>query len=64
MFFSNEPEVADLSLDKGRYGVTIKKGNYRKTQEDRVSLILNIILAYNRSFSITTIFNDNFNSFW
>lgn len=32
------PILADTRIDERRYGVALKRGNFRKTQEDRVSL--------------------------
>jgi len=38
----------DTSVSKNRYGITIKRGNFRRTQEDRVSIFNNLyhILIY------------------
>jgi hypothetical protein len=31
------PTISDKRIDERRYGVALKRGNFRKTQEDRVS---------------------------
>ena len=34
--------ASDKSVDSKRYGVSLKRGNFRKTQEDRVSINLSL----------------------
>lgn len=34
-----------MGVDQKRFGVSIKRGNFRKTQEDRVSLNTNLKLT-------------------
>jgi hypothetical protein len=40
----------DCSVSKNRYGVCMKRGNFRRTQEDRVSFLLIYAISYYYSF--------------
>ena len=44
--------IVDMGVDQGRYGVSLKRGNFRKTQEDRLSEIdkFNGLLLHGRPF--------------
>jgi len=37
--FVETPRNLDTTISNQRYGVSLKKGNFRKTQEDRVRII-------------------------